>query len=115
MTPQEAFNAAYLGLKSQGFEKSYNPEGGVCRYRTNHGLKCAVGHCIPDELYEESFESKSAGHVKEILDRKSPLFCDIEYNFLKQLQKCHDNANDSAEMQVRFKDFARRNDLTIPE
>lgn len=109
------FDTAYLGLKSQGFEKSYNPEGGICRYRTSHGLKCAIGHCIPDELYEERFESKSTKWIKELLDKKSSLFCDIEYSFIHQLQKCHDLSEDSAEIQKRLENFARSKDLTIPE
>ena len=112
---QEVFNTAYLGLKSQCFEKSYNPEGGVCQYHTTHGLKCAIGHCIPNELYDKNFEGKSAIIVQEILDHKSSLFFHIEAGFLRKLQNCHDRAETPKDMQEKLKDFANQQGLTIPE
>ena len=55
---QEAFNAAWLGLKSQGFERS--ADGGLCMYRGPNGLKCALGWCIPDYMYAPEMEGCSA-------------------------------------------------------
>lgn len=44
---QAMFNAAYIGLAGQGFERSF-VEGEGCMYRGRDGKKCAIGHCLPD-------------------------------------------------------------------
>jgi hypothetical protein len=57
---QEIFNKGYLGLQSQGFKQSIEEGCSACAYKTASGLKCAVGHVIPDEEYYISFEGHSA-------------------------------------------------------
>lgn len=53
MTHQEIFDFVWTKLCEQG-AKSY--ENGKCRYRTSTRLKCAVGHLIPDDLYDPAME-----------------------------------------------------------
>ena len=48
---QEVFDAAYIGLWKQGWKPAYSL--GSCRYLTNNGKRCAIGHCIPDELIDD--------------------------------------------------------------
>lgn len=43
-------------------------EGGLCRYRTEDGLKCAAGCLIPDDLYNDRIEGNSWGAVLELKD-----------------------------------------------
>lgn len=59
---QDLFNQAYIGLRNQNWQRSINVVNGneSCRYRSSSGLKCAVGHCIPDNLYKKDvYEGRS--------------------------------------------------------
>ena len=64
---QAVFNRAYLGLKSQGFERSLayleNEAEDGCAYRSGDGKACAIGYCIPDEKYSLALEGRSASYV----------------------------------------------------
>lgn len=51
MNKQEIFDKVYTELFKQGVP-SVDPYG-TCLYRGPNGTKCAVGHLIPDELYDE--------------------------------------------------------------
>jgi len=57
MTPQEIFDKAVDGMLKQGVQ-SMN-ECGSCVYRSSDGLKCAVGHVIPDELYDPGMDDQT--------------------------------------------------------
>jgi hypothetical protein len=52
---QELFEKAINGLLQQG-TVSYI-QGTGCMYRGLNGTKCAVGHLIPDELYDPEIET----------------------------------------------------------
>lgn len=58
MTNQELFDKVVRAIVKQG-RGSINSEG-LCVYRGPDGLKCAVGHIIPDELYSPLIEKTSA-------------------------------------------------------
>lgn len=121
MDRQAIFNKAYLGLKSQGFEKSgyKKGEGFFCVYRSTDGKKCAIGHCIPDSEYDPCFENSSISVLDEILEylgvtlgdphRKNP-----DISFLEELQLAHDKSDDADEMKSWLEGFAKKYDLTIP-
>jgi len=105
MTLQDYFTKAYHGLASQGFVKS--SEGGRCLYRGPNGLKCAIGHCIPDDEYRSSFEGGSASHVLNI---------DNAFGWkLNRLQICHDDAQSSEDMKSRLLAFAKHYGLEVPQ
>ena len=63
MTDQEVFDTVVTALRRQGcksVKRVASPRADqctpVCRYRGENGTKCAVGHLIPDELYDRRME-----------------------------------------------------------
>lgn len=120
---QELFNKAFLGMKSQGFAPSMS--GGSCTYRSLKGMKCAIGHLIDDEDYEESIEGATALNVVVL----KSLFTNDAYDslndedkaFIYDIQLCHDNEHtttlDDAPIKIkeRFFTFAEQYDLTVLE
>jgi len=73
---QEMFNAAYIDLAGQGFERSVN--GGICLYRGPNGTKCAIGYCLSDEEASKFSDSDGAEAVLYELVGE-----DIEYSFVE--------------------------------
>jgi len=120
---QEIFNKAYLGLKSQGFQRSFGsyfvekiPNVG-CLYRGPNGRKCAVGHLIPDEAYSETLEGRRADSLLVV---SAMGFCAVNVidgagDFLTKLQRCHDECEEPETMKNNLIDFARSHNLTVPE
>jgi len=53
LTRREIFDKAYNGILEQG-KFSVNTKG--CRYRTEDGAKCAAGHLLLDDYYNNCFE-----------------------------------------------------------
>jgi len=121
MTRQEIFNIAYRGLKSQGFKGSevrgldpLVPQNITCAYRGDGGRKCAIGFLIPDERYSPNIEGKG---VIELVDNVYPdlIPTDGEEAFLRRLQECHDTAFSVEAMEYNLKEFARKENLEVPE
>ena len=107
---QEMFSTAYIGLAGQGWEKSI--DNSKCVYRApKTGKKCAIGHCIPDNLYDESFEGFDVYRGLRLLGDVNKEM----YWFADALQECHDRADTPENMKQRFHDFAEEHSLTIPE
>ena len=114
---QQVFDVAYRGMAAQDWAKSTSITFG-CEYRIpeteNHGeLRCAIGHCIPDELIYEA-----SGRIGYLMFRKrefAELFKNIGGSTMNELQECHDKAEDEAEMRARFATFAFEHELTIPD
>lgn len=61
---QKLFDAMLDHLRLQG-QPAITPHeaGAKCMYRTDNGLKCAIGALIPDELYRPGFEEASTSDV----------------------------------------------------
>jgi len=57
LTRQDVFETGVKGLFQQG--KPAITEGGECQYRSEKGLKCAMGFIIPDHMYNEDMESRN--------------------------------------------------------
>lgn len=122
MDKQEIFNKAYLGLKSQGFERSSVEE--CCLYRDPSGRKCAIGYLIPDELYSENMERygfanslvKRFPEIAKILGvQDSDYSIPISFlSFLDELQMCHDLGHTPEKMEEKLQDFAHNYSLTVP-
>ena len=53
LTEQEIFDKVSTHLLRQGGRSSF---GGACKYRGEHGLKCAAGCLIPDDKYVPEME-----------------------------------------------------------
>ena len=103
MTLQEIFDKGVAGILEQG--KPAMTEMIGCRYRTPDGLACLIGQCIPDELYDSSFEGYTANHhwIREPLGIHASIADDV-YN----LQQCHDNAAKLASGEDFIPDFIAR-------
>lgn len=127
MTRQEMFDKAVRGLHAQGYRRAVvrDDEGGTaCRYRAHGGLRCAVGHLIPDELYKRSFNGCAlpaaaggdlSGFPRALLAALDAICSRDQWPFLKELQRCHDNSETPEEVRERLANFAKRHRLTFPE
>lgn len=121
-TKQEVFDAAVKGLASQGFQQSMADLEAIgkvgCAYRGSDGLRCAVGHLIPDSIYTSEMEDMRASALLGKYPEVSALFSeDISREFLDALQWCHDTADYAygiRSMQRRLRDLAARYKLSLP-
>lgn len=111
MTEQEIFNMAYIGLAKQGFERSFDDETKYCLYRGPDGRKCALGHCIPDEIYDDELESIALAEVVE----KIPDLSGVDIFFLENLRNCHDKGTSPIVMTLHLSAFAEESGLSIPK
>jgi hypothetical protein len=84
---QELFNEVYRGLASQGFLQSLAPGSTACRYRGDDGAKCAAGHLIPDEAYDE-FAMEC--HIVSELDYFTSKYPQEAIELVRLLQTAHD-------------------------
>lgn len=124
---QEIFDTVWLGLKSQGFEGSFNTTecGPECAYRGEDGKKCAVGHLISDEDYQLDFEGYGFTEDEtcsvDATIRVSAKVKREHRKFVSDLQLIHDTCVRSYEgtdipdqIQKSMRDLAKRHELTIP-
>ena len=109
MTDQEVFDKVVTALRGQHY-KSY--KNGICAYRGRKGRKCAAGHLIPDELYDEEMEGKIWSDVCIM----SPVLDRLPEHIVAGLQQIHDDCHVSS-WESRWWDLACRYGLkyTPPE
>ena len=115
MNRQEIFDkvANHLLTQNAQAETFVSNESGavynICAYRTDDGLKCAVGCLIPDELY--SFKLEGIGTVspdfpKEIFTSIfGENYSELDTYFLRCLQHIHD-FHDPSEWKSALKEFS---------
>jgi len=130
---QEMFDKMYIGIVKQG-KASYSIKHANCMYRGPDGLKCGIGHLIPDDKYIPYLEHFSIDELilnPSDFDTKciiSSLFLEQDSEFLDYAQQCHDeayheskDAGDTAndlfvEMyKERMQAVADKYNLTIPK
>jgi hypothetical protein len=98
---QKVVNFVSAKLKEQGC-KAYMPYSG-CKYRYGK-LKCAIGHIILDEEYDENLEGFDVGGIWKEIPKSLESFAEdkpfsedsdlsSEDDFLVKLQSCHDEAD----------------------
>lgn len=109
-TRQEIFDLAWNGLKAQGFVQSADVSG-VCLFRGPRGLKCAIGHCIPDDCYDSRMDS-DGDHWNAAWDAAGVGEEDREFG--ERLQGVHDWGYSPEDMERRLRAFAVIYSLTIP-
>lgn len=90
MERQEIFDAVVDHLVKQGRRASTEDS---CLYRTDDGLKCAVGFLISDEEYQEEMEGKAVTELAGLEMLPKRLLPEV--HFLSELQSLHDFALDS--------------------
>ncbi len=99
MNKQEVFNKVSTHLLSQ-MKQAHN-EKFFCAYKTNNGLKCAIGCLIPDNLYDPKIEGLTIRNIMELISSQTLFFKNIletelgplnndDLIFLKDLQLIHD-------------------------
>lgn len=116
---QTLFNDAFIGLRDQGFELSSNKDN--CWYRhPNENLKCAIGHCIPDDLYnprmDDTDDDATTGvqhnqRVQRVLEQIYPGY---NLNFAISLQEAHDSSRSSKDMESRLRALATKHNMEVP-
>jgi hypothetical protein len=112
LTKQEAFDRMVRGLRDQGWRKSTFPDG-RCAYRGEGGLKCAIGHLIPDEKYTSNMDNAWSPYgvlceVKISVEDQRP------WSFLSDCQNAHDDAHNRLDMHQRLQAVAAEYSLTFP-
>ncbi len=88
MEPQEAFDKMVSHLRKQG-EQSKVRIGKKCLYRSDTGLKCAVGCLIPDEDYCSDMENQGASSFRGFPTFKGWPAATLDV--MSNMQGMHDN------------------------
>lgn len=90
LTAQQAFDLALNGIRGQQYRQS--AKGLNCVYRGPGGLKCAVGHMLPDDLYDPKMDdtTTAAGMLGTEFPATAALFQDVPPDLLSDLQFAHD-------------------------
>ena len=120
MDRQTIFNTVYTKLMEQGC-RAIDPVYGNCAYLVN-GLRCAIGHLIPEGHKAEDVNCSASALVERFPDLKE-LFGvknDEDVRFLVDMQSAHDSASDrdfKEGFQFAMKEIADdiRFNLTVPE
>lgn len=118
MTPQEIFDTVVRHLFKQGkrSDRTLSNGNSVCCYRTEAGLKCAVGVLIPDDVYDPVMDDVFTGEgtgIAAMLRKhrdKLPSWFSDNLSLLKQLQIIHDdeyNWSSSVNMKCELKMCAK--------
>ena len=99
LTDQNVFDNALQGVRAQRYKQSWNTELHMCCYRGPGGLKCGVGHSIPDDVYRPFMDTLTAAgtSIGLLLTRDNDdvaplkaLFAGVDRNLLAALQGAHD-------------------------
>ncbi len=114
MTAQEVVNVVVAGLRGQGWQRSKRPDLHVCQYRGVDGRKCAVGHLIPDDVYNPDWDRKGSGARCIVEDCWALAHLAPHVGLLEQLQGAHDGA-DGAGMEERVRLVVAEFGLEFPE
>lgn len=93
---QDIFDAAWKHwIIEQVGKKSL--KGRHCAYRGSNGLRCIIGRCIPDEVYDPSIEGLAPHALQE------------EYEF--RFENVGEATNMQAQLHDRIDDYANMNDI----
>lgn len=111
LTNQTLFDTVVIALRKQVLP-SKNEEG-FCLYRGPHGLKCAVGHLIPDEMYKEEMEDVGAFYLPKKYPEIEELFDDCSMHLIDVLQEIHDCYHPKS-WEEEWKKVAQEYDLIMP-
>lgn len=99
LTPVELVRKMLTGLAGQNWKQSTTTGGkyGGCAYRGGDGLKCAVGHLIPDDEYREEMDG-AACSVPDVLSVLRKNMChdtldnlQANLDLLNTVQSWHDD------------------------
>jgi hypothetical protein len=108
---QEIFDKVASALIAQG-KPSINPENGECLYR-HEGLKCALGHLIPDKKYNEKYEDRDIYTLLQEYEDEFPKWMTKYVDFLAKLQDLHDDEYSWPNIRQSLIDFAKNEKLKV--
>lgn len=112
---QLLFNAAYLGLKSQDFERCIDPESDEddpsCLYNGPNDTHCAIGYCIDVPKMFEGVGVSRSPQLQALLEEKYP---GIDMYLVYDLQDVHDTCSDPDELAAEMEEIADKYGLDIP-
>jgi hypothetical protein len=112
MTRQEILDIVAPALINQGCQ-SYSTSLNTCVYRGPNGTKCAVGHLIPDEIYNDDMEGLNVKSLSGI-DGVPEYFRDNKIlKFLSDLQMLHDDIDSWHNIRKSLKKFAKNRKLKV--
>jgi len=86
---QPLFDKVLASMRLQGYVRSTGAAE-ACTYRGDDGLRCFVGHLIPDRSYRPDME----GSTVNMLHESGQVFSTLTYEsleFLEHLQSIHDD------------------------
>lgn len=93
MSIENILKKAIYGVLNQGIASASKTSPEQCLYRSDDGCKCAVGHIISDEYYDETLETHSvrSDKIKKAVDLSNDVDADSDlYEALSILQFSHD-------------------------
>lgn len=117
MTLQEIFTISATHLLKQRERSEHDT--GMCAYRGQNGLMCAVGVLIPDSCYSPHLEGLPATDPEVmgalvsagVIDSTTPC---AQLSLLSELQVIHDNFGPET-WESHLQDLANAYGLTMPE
>jgi hypothetical protein len=130
---QQVFDKAWEGMRSQNWQRATGSDGLGCEYHTPDGLKCAIGHIVPDDFI--GFRTKdngtevcnAIGSISTLVYGRGTwkdLFSNIDTDDLVELQRCHDHyfvvPNDELgiegvyDVEAAMRSYAASHGLSIP-
>lgn len=102
---QQMFDKVVSHLATQG--RRAVDSRGYCTYLAKSGDMCAVG-CLLGDQYDESFEDQP---VSRIYEHHAGLPYARQVAILRQLQTCHDNADDVESLRHELQSIATQFNL----
>lgn len=119
---QVVFSKVYLALLQQGVPSTAPHPTKLtprCRYRGDDGNKCAIGHLIPDTMYDEKLEGwgVEAGIMQSTLQKIFPESNEELGLLLHCLQNAHDTFLVSKGLdawKAQMHNVAKKFELEIP-
>ena len=115
-TQQELFDRALFGVRKQKYRIS--ARGCCCKYRGLNSDKCNIGHCIDDDALAQDMDN--TGSIATIMRdslcpklkaRVQEAIGDHPLQFLSDLQRVHDEAQDADIYERGMVTFAKTYNL----
>lgn len=95
---QEIYDVVMLALWNQNKQSISEVIETSCAYRRTDGVKCAIGHLIPDSLYRKYFEMNDVENLSIVIRERNnkkfiPFLNFLQENldFLQEMQTFHDD------------------------
>lgn len=130
---QTAFNRAWKGLESQGWERCVAEDTGEClwilRIQESDVTRCAVGWVLDDQLLEDRRRQDYADRVEgehravwrsDLLPAELPKPEDPDQElaltrFLGELEEAHDKTRTPTRLRSEIRKVAAKHNLEVPK